>query len=320
MRLVQRESPAPHNYLIAAAGSLLTVMLIVLVATEDVYKAVNVFISLDLTNMARVFLVVAVIGLASVVSYRAGLWNIGQEGQAVAGALAALASQNSAEALALGLLAGAAWAAVPTALRVLLDVNEAVSTFLFTFVAIHVAQHFVEGPLRDLTRKGFIASVEAPHIDLAVAVTVTALFYGLAAAFFRTRHGLMLRLLASGKDVVKYAGASPKKYAATALALSGMLAGAGGALEIMSREAGRYMTLQQVSTGFGLYGISASWLGGLSIYGTLAASLYIAWLYQVGINLKIAGLPALVTNALVGAAMAWGLVGYVLYKYRVVWR
>jgi len=75
-----------------------------------------------------------------------------------------------------------------------------------------------------------------------------------------------------------------------------------------------------VSTGFGLYGISAAWLGGLSPLGALAASAYVAWLYQVGVNLKVLGLPALVANALVGSAMAWGLAGYVLYKYRVVWR
>ncbi|MEM1599145.1 MAG: ABC transporter permease [Pyrobaculum sp.] len=320
MRLVQRESPAPQHYLFAAAGSLVTVVLIVLAATGDVYKAVNSLLRIDVVNMARIFVVVAVIGLASVISYRAGLWNIGQEGQAIVGALAALASQNPVEALILGLSAGLAWVAVPTALRVLLDVNEAVSTFLFTFVAVYTARYFVEGPLRDPTKKGFIASAEAPHIDLAAALVAMAVFYGLITAFFNTRHGLMLRLLASGGDIVKYAGASPKAYAAAALALSGMLAGAGGALEIMSRDAGRYMTLQQVSTGFGLYGISASWLGGLSVYGTLVASFYIAWLYQVGINLKIAGLPALVTNALVGVAMTWGLVGYVLYKYRVVWR
>jgi len=88
----------------------------------------------------------------------------------------------------------------------------------------------------------------------------------------------------------------------------------------MTREAGRYMTLQQVSTGFGLYGISAAWLGGLHPLGATAASLYIAWLYQVAVNLKVAGLPALVANALVGTAMAWGLAGYVMYKYKVVWR
>jgi len=320
MRLVQRREPYPLGYAAALAGSLATTLAVVLLATNRLDSALAVLAVTDWGFYLRVFAVVGIVAMSGVVSYRAGLWNIGQEGQAVVGALAALASADPLEALLAGFLVGLAWALPPALLRAFLGVNEAVTTFLLTFVAVYTARYFVEGPLRDPAKRGFVASIEAPHLGLAAAVGALAVVAIGVLVLYKTRLGLYLRLLASGEEVVRYAGASPTVYILLGLALSGALAGLGGAVEISSRETGRYMTLQQVSTGFGLYGISAAWLGGLSPLGALAASAYVAWLYQVGVNLKVLGLPALVASALVGSAMAWGLVGYVLYKYRVVWR
>jgi simple sugar transport system permease protein len=209
---------------------------------------------------------------------------------------------------------------MPAALRAVMNVNEAVTTFLTSLAAVSLARYFIEGPLKDPTKRGFVVTLEAPYMSLLYAA---ALFVGLLAfvvLLYRTRIGLTMRLLSAGEDVVRYAGRRPALYILAALGLSGAFAGIGGALEIMTRDAGRYMTLQQVSTGFGLYGISAAWLGGLHPLGSVAASLYIAWLYVVAVNLKVAGLPALVANALVGTAMAWGLAGYTMYKYKLIWR
>lgn len=321
MRLIARAKPQPLYYLLAAVGSLLTVILAVVLLTGDLETAGRAVARISITDMARVFAVVAVIALSGVVSYRSGLWNIGQEGQAVIGALAAIASQSPLEAMALAAALSALWVLGPALLRSALEVNEAVATFLMAFVAIYLARFFTEGALRDPEKKGFITTVEAPHMDLIYAFILLGLIAAGVVALYATRPGLHLRLLSAGTDSVKYAGASPRVYILIALTLSGVLAGVGGAVEIMTRETGRYMTVQQVSAGFGLYGISAAWLGGLHPLGVLASSLYIAWLYEVAINLKVvAGLPALVANAMVGASLAWGLLGHVLYKYRVVWR
>ncbi|MEM4437409.1 MAG: ABC transporter permease [Pyrobaculum sp.] len=320
MRLVQRYVANPSGYLIAAVGSLATVVIIVAVSLGDFWRALTALATIDWGHIVRVFIVVAVIGLSGVISYRSGLWNIGQEGQAVVGALAAIAASSAPEALIAALLAGATWITVPTVLRIYLNINEAVTTFMFMLMSIHLARFFVETSLRDITKRGFVVTIEAPYLTIYAAVIITALVVASVYLLYKSRTGLYLRLLSSGEEALKYAGVSPRAYTFLALLLSGALAGLGGALEIMTREAGRYMTLQQVSTGFGLYGISAAWLGALHPLGTLAASLYIAWLHQVAINLKVLGLPALVANALVGSAMAWGLAGYVMYKYRLIWR
>jgi simple sugar transport system permease protein len=320
MRLVQRETPSPLYYVVAFLGSLATVVLIIFLLTGDSAVAVRSLTTIDTGYLFRVFVVIGVMSLAGVVSYRAGLWNIGQEGQAIIGALAAISSRSPAEAVAYAALAAGGWILMPAALRAFMNINEAVTTFLTSLAAVSLARYFIEGPLKDPTKRGFVVTLEAPYMSLLYAV---ALFVGLLAfviLLYRTRIGLTMRLLSAGEDVVKYAGSKPALYILAALGLSGVFAGVGGALEIMTRDAGRYMTLQQVSTGFGLYGISAAWLGGLHPLGSVAASLYIAWLYVVAVNLKVAGLPALVANALVGTAMAWGLAGYTMYKYRLIWR
>jgi ABC-type uncharacterized transport system permease subunit len=320
MRLVQRETPSPLYYVVAFLGSLATVVLMVFLLTGDLAVATRSLTTIDTGYLFRVFVVIGVMSLAGVVSYRAGLWNIGQEGQAIIGALAAISSRSPAEAVAYAALAAGGWVLMPAALRAVMNVNEAVTTFLTSLAAVSLARYFIEGPLKDPTKRGFVVTLEAPYMSLLYA---TALFVGLltfVVLLYKTRIGLTMRLLSAGEDVVRYAGRRPALYILAALGLSGVFAGIGGALEIMTRDAGRYMTLQQVSTGFGLYGISAAWLGGLHPLGSVAASLYIAWLYVVAVNLKVAGLPALVANALVGTAMAWGLAGYTMYKYKLIWR
>jgi len=320
MRLVQRENPSPLYYAVAFLGSLATVVLIVFLLTGDLATAARSLTAFDVGYLLRVFVVVGVVSLAGVVSYRAGLWNIGQEGQAIIGALAAISSRSPAEAVASAALAAGGWVLIPAALRAVMNINEAVTTFLTSLAAVSVARYFVEGPLKDPAKRGFVVTLEAPHISLLYAATLLVGLLAFVVLLYRTRIGLTMRLLSAGEDVVKYAGGRPSLYILAALGLSGVFAGIGGALEIMTRDAGRYMTLQQVSTGFGLYGISAAWLGGLHPLGAVAASLYIAWLYVVAVNLKVAGLPALVANALVGTAMAWGLAGYTMYRYKLIWR
>jgi simple sugar transport system permease protein len=320
MRLVQRETPSPLYYVVAFFGSLATVVLMVFLLTGDLAVAARSLTTIDTGYLFRVFVVIGVMSLAGVVSYRAGLWNIGQEGQAIIGALAAISSCSPAEAVAYAALAAGGWILMPAALRAVMNVNEAVTTFLTSLAAVSLARYFIEGPLKDPTKRGFVVTIEAPYMSLLYAVALFISLFAFVVLLYKTRIGLTMRLLSAGEDVVRYAGRRPALYILAALGLSGVFAGVGGALEIMTRDAGRYMTLQQVSTGFGLYGISAAWLGGLHPLGSVAASLYIAWLYVVAVNLKVAGLPALVANALVGTAMAWGLAGYTMYKYKLIWR
>src|SRR5438270_905302 len=98
-------------------------------------------------------------GLSVAIAFRAGVFNIGAEGQLLAGAsaatavtlLPALAQSHAAPWLALvaGLLAGAFWAGVAAVLRVRYHVLEVISTILLNFVALYLVGYFVRGPLQE---------------------------------------------------------------------------------------------------------------------------------------------------------------------------
>ena len=100
-----------------------------------------------------------VTGLAVALAFRAGVWNIGAEGQLYAGAIAAawvgLSWGNApgwfltSATLAAALLAGAAWAAIPAFMKVRLGIGEVIPTILMNFVGIYLAAFVVHGPLQE---------------------------------------------------------------------------------------------------------------------------------------------------------------------------
>ena len=112
---------------------------------------------LSVTMVRAVPLIVT--GLAVALAFRAGVWNIGAEGQLYAGAIAAAwvgLSWGSAPgwfltpaALAAALLAGAAWAAIPAFMKVRLGIGEVIPTILMNFVGIYLAAFVVHGPLQE---------------------------------------------------------------------------------------------------------------------------------------------------------------------------
>jgi simple sugar transport system permease protein len=97
-------------------------------------------------------------GLAIAIAFRAGVWNIGAEGQLLAGAAAAtalgLAWGDSAGAAALvplllaGAVGGALLAGIASVLRARFAVLEIISTIMLNFVALHAVGYLVRGPLR----------------------------------------------------------------------------------------------------------------------------------------------------------------------------
>jgi len=98
-------------------------------------------------------------GLAVAVAFRCGIWNIGAEGQFLAGMLgssaAALALPPLPPPVAVGLcllagtLAGALWAAVPAALRLYRETPEVISTIMLNFLAVYLIEYLVRGALRE---------------------------------------------------------------------------------------------------------------------------------------------------------------------------
>jgi len=90
-------------------------------------------------------------GLAVVLAFRAGVWNIGGEGQFIAGALAAFVAAPAGVviAIAASMLAGALWASIASLMRAWRNAPEVLTTILLNFIGIHLLGYCVNGPLQE---------------------------------------------------------------------------------------------------------------------------------------------------------------------------
>lgn len=232
------------------------------------------------------------LGVAVAIAFRAGMLNIGGEGQFLAGASASAAiglsivSLPSTVGVPLGLIAGAlggaAWAGIAAWMRFRFRVNEVVSTLLLNFVALHLVGFLVRGPLQEASgaypqTEPVAAAVRLPlvipgqrlHAGFVVAVVVT-----LAAWFvFRhTRAGFRLRIVGANPHVADVAGrVSVDRVQARALLASGACAGLAGASELLGVT---YALYEGLSPGYGYTAIGVALLGNLNPPAIAAAALF----------------------------------------------
>ena len=199
------------------------------------------------TLMTWIPLVLAAAGL--IVTFQAGLWNIGVEGQIVAGAIGATwiarelggpAALVIAATIVAGAAAGAAYALVPGFLRSRFEVHEIFSGVALNFLAGPFAVYLIIGPW---SRSG-IASTSGTDIIAERAWLPTL---GLAAHLPRgprrrrrrrrgvvavliggTRYGLRLKAVGRSPASARLMGVSPRRYTLSAFAIGGALAGVAG--------------------------------------------------------------------------------------------
>lgn len=226
-------------------------------------------------------------GLAVALSFRAGVWNIGAEGQLLAGAIAATAIALASPAgfwsaplaLAAGASAGALWAAIAAALRRWRGVNEVLSTILLNLIAAGVLGWLVHGPLQEaaatyprsdpLPAAAWLARPWPPgrlHLGLGLALAATGL---LALVLRRTRWGLELRASGDAPETARACGVPVARVQFQALVISGLLAGLGGAVEVAGIT---HRLFERFSPGWGYSGIAVALLGGLEPVGALVAA------------------------------------------------
>lgn len=229
-------------------------------------------------------------GLAVAVAFRAGVWNIGAEGQLLMGALAAAALARAAEGWpafllapllpVAGMLAGAAWGGVAAFFKVRRNVPEVIATIMLNFLAIHFVAAMIHGPLiqrsraypesealRDALMLPRLLPPTRLHAGLFLAIIAAAL---VGVWLFRTAHGYRLRATGQNPRAAEAAGFSVPAIIGQAFWISGALAGLGGAVELM----GVTRSLSgSFSPGWGYTAIAVALLGGLQPAGVLAAAL-----------------------------------------------
>ena len=290
--------------LIAVALTMFVSSLMFISLDVDLAKAFEVFVIMPLSdsyNLGELMikaspLMLCAIGIA--LCFRANIWNIGAEGQLLIGAVitsvvAIQAGEDSGPmmftiALLAGVIAGALWAAIPTALERIFKTNIILSTIMLNYIALYTLLWAVHGPLADPYGFGFPESMmfadsmllpiiqENGRANLSIIFSVAlALLSGLA--LYKTIPGFKIRVYGEDQAAAKYAGFSPSKITWGVMLFAGALAGLAGAAEVTG-PIGQLVT--SVSPGYGYAAIIVAYLGRLNPIGIIFSALFMGCLYM----------------------------------------
>jgi len=253
-------------------------------------------------------------GLAVGIGFKAGLFNIGAQGQFLMGGLAAAAMGIATAGLppiaaipisvAAGMLAGLAYGFVPGFLKAYTGAHEVVTTIMLNYVAIQIVAYVASGPLRGETatfaRTETITTAALPviagregHIGIlfaAVAVPV------IAWLLFRSTLGFEIRTVGANPDAARYAGMRPRVLIMLTMSIAGLLAGLAGATEILG-QVGHMPAAYATAVGFDA--IAVALLGRAHPVGILFAGLLFgAMRAGAGLMQIQAGIPVQMVNVL----------------------
>lgn len=283
-------------------------------------------------------LILIAIGLS--LGFRAGIWNIGAEGQYIIGAICGagfgLAFYPSESALIFpgmviaGALGGWAWSMIPAILRTAFRTNEILVSLLLVYVAEALLALAATGFLRNPDGAGFPGSrnlARHPGTDNPELIAGTGMHWGVVAAFVAViagyvllnRHlmGFQIRLAGQAPRAARFAGVSPNRLIILCLGISGTLAGLAGLFEVAG-PAGQISI--DFNVGYGFTAIIVAFLGRLHPVGILLAGLLMALTYIGGeLAQLMLGVPASAIQAFQGMLLFFLLALDILSNYRVKW-
>jgi simple sugar transport system permease protein len=274
-------------------------------SSGDAKVAASAFYPLSETVVAAAPLVFT--GLAVALGFRAGLFNIGGEGQVIAGGLAAGFVGFSVHgltgfvelplALLAGFLVGMLWGFIPGLLKARTGAHEVITTIMLNYVAIYLTYYFLNTTLfqrpgrtdpisKVVDSAAMLPSLAALNLRvhagalLAVAVAVAVYFL-----LWRTTLGFEFRAVGANPDASRAAGIGVGRVIVVAMSLSGGLAGLAGANIILGVQ---YSVTPGFSSGLGFDGITVALLGRGNPVGVVAAALLFGGLRAGAVQMQAA--------------------------------
>jgi simple sugar transport system permease protein len=233
-------------------------------------------------------------GLAVALAFRTGFYNIGAEGQFLAGAIGAtwvatgwLQGAPAVVAVPLlflaGAVAGALWILIPALLRARLRIDEVVTTLLLNPVALLLVQGLLNGPWRNPVTQfpesepigaGYalprIVSASRVHLGFAVALVLALAVWVVLA---RTALGLRMRAAGFSPDAARFSGVGVERTLLGSALTSGAIAGMGGASQVGGLQG---QLTGEISSGFGYTGIVVATLAALTVGGVVLVAVLLA--------------------------------------------
>jgi general nucleoside transport system permease protein len=347
-RSTLREILAPVGAMIVAiliGGIVVSLMGISPLAAFNVYfiEPLSQSYSLQAIAVKATPLVLIAVGLTF--CYRANLWNIGAEGQFIAGGalggwLGILTNGGAMQdtlggwwilpaMLVMGAIGGLLYGLIPALLRVKLNVSEILTSLMLVYVAQLGLDWLVRGPWKDPAGHNLPVSVNFdPEATLPILFDGGSLHLGVllapiiviiaAVVFSKTIFGFQVRLVGSSPKAARFGGFNDSTIAIAAFAISGALAGLAGVIEVSGKIG---QLIPSISPGYGFSAIIVAFLGRLNPVGALIAGLVLALTFIGGEDAQIAlHLPGDLTLAFQGVLLICVLAADVLARYRVTFR
>ncbi|MCC7449702.1 MAG: ABC transporter permease [Anaerolineae bacterium] len=243
-------------------------------------------------------------GMATVVAFRAGIFNVGVEGSLYFGAFAAAWVGFTFTdlpgivliplAFVVAGIVGGLWGLIPGYLKARLRVDEVVTTIMLNYVAILFTTYLVNGPFFVPGVSNAMSKTVAPQAQLArlappsqlnVAFIVALICAGVVILLFqRTTLGYELRTVGANPLFARWSGMPVGKIILQVMFISGVLGGLAGTGQVLGVH---YRFVANFSPGFGFDGIAIALLGRNTPAGALLAALFLGALRNGGATMEL---------------------------------
>lgn len=275
------------------------------------------------------------VGLSVAFGFRAGLFNIGAEGQMNIGATVAAAAGFSFTGLPepihlvvvvlAGFVGGALWGAVPGLLKAKTGAHEVITTIMLNFVAVSLSLYLLQTTFYRQQAEPVAKPVEPSfphlfgtnlrvHLGIVVAIAVAA---AVAWLLSRTTIGFEFRAVGANPDAARAAGMSPARTTVAVMTIAGGLSGLAGANQLASITPS---LIPGFAAGIGFDGIALALLGGARPAGVVVAAFLFGALRAGGRSMQaVTQTPIdiiVVIQALVIAFVAAPALVKVIYRIR----
>ena len=275
-------------------------------------------------------------GLAAAIAFRAGVWNIGGQGQFIAGAIGTwfvyeLMPGLPGPLLIVAMFAGAAlfgaiWASVASVLLVRYGTNEILTTVMLNFVIDYMLSWLLSGPWRANDTPYSQTERMAENTYLPRFLDDSRLHWGFAIALLmalvvhllvkRTTVGYELRAIGVNKEASSYKGINTGAAIITVMAVSGALAGIAGTGELLGLHHRLNFEFGEQLVGF--TGIIIALVARLHPAGVVVVAIAFAGLLNGSTQMQIGtGIPSALVLVIEGVALVFVLVAAVACRYRL---
>jgi simple sugar transport system permease protein len=269
-------------------------------------------------------------GLAVALSFKAGYFNVGAEGQLYLGGLAAtwvgLSIQGISPFLHIffaflaAFVAGGIWSVIPGYFKAKHNVNEIITCIFMHFIGLLLIEYMAGGPLMEPKAPAAMSPEIAASAQLPVIIPNTDVHLGLPIClvlvfamqfvFSRTTLGYQIKAMGLNPAACRYAGMSMVRNLILLTFISGGLAGLAGASEILGLK---HRLFDSFSPGYGIDAIVIAFLANSSPLGVMVASLFFGTLRSgAGMMQRATGVPVTAVLAIQGLVILFVAIGLIL--------